>query len=180
MTRIPQVTKENASPKVQELFTAVQKAMGMVPNLVATLAQSPAAAQAYLGFSGALAHGSLPAKLRESIALAVGEANSCEYCVSAHTVLGGMAGLTPDGVQQARRGTASDPKTAAALGFVRKVVKERGIVSNGDVAELRTHGYTEGDIVELVAHTALNIFTNYFNHVAGTAIDFPIAEKLAA
>jgi uncharacterized peroxidase-related enzyme len=178
--RIPTITNETTTPQVLETLAGVKKSLGMVPNLFATVAQSPAALQAYLGFSGALGHGSLPAKLRESLALAVGEANACDYCVSAHTLLGGMAGLNAQNVTDARRGTAADPKTAVALAFARKVVKDRGVVSDADVQALRTAGYTNGDIVEIVAHVALNLFTNYFNHIAATEIDFPRAEKLAA
>jgi uncharacterized peroxidase-related enzyme len=152
--------------------------MGGVPNLISTLAQSPAAVNAYLAFDGALAKGSLPRSLREQLALVVGEANSCDYCVSAHSMLGGKAGLSTDEVLKARAGNATDPKNAAALGFARKVVRERGLVSDQDVTALRTAGFSEGEIVEIVANTALNIFTNYFNHVAQTVVDFPPAPKL--
>jgi uncharacterized peroxidase-related enzyme len=180
MSHIPTVTESSATPEQQAILTAVKKSLGIVPNLVSTLAQSPAAANAYLAFSGALSKGSLSAKTRELIALAVGEANSCEYCVSAHTYLGSHAGLTSEEVLDARRGTSTDPKREAALTFIQKVITERGHVSGEDVESLRTHGFTNGEIVEIVANTALNIFTNYFNHVAATEIDFPIAPKLEA
>jgi AhpD family alkylhydroperoxidase len=142
--------------------------------------QSLAAANAYLAFSGSLAKGSLPRKLREQISLVVGETNSCDYCVAAHTLLGGKAGLTQDKTLAARAAASADPKTEAALVFAKKVVTERGHVTDEDVAGLRQHGYTDGDIAEMVANTALNILTNYFNHVAGTVVDFPAAPKLAA
>lgn len=180
MSHIPTVTESTATPEQQAILTAVKKSLGIVPNLVSTLAHSPAAANAYLAFSGALAKGTLSAKSRELIALAVGEANSCYYCVSAHTYLGNHAGLTNEEVLDARRSTSSDPKRQAALAFSKKVVSERGHVSAEDVESLRTHGFSNGEIVEIVANTALNIFTNYFNHVAATEIDFPIAPKLEA
>ena len=180
MPRIPTIQTDAASTEQKQLLTGVKSAMGMVPNLVATLAQSPAAAHAYLAFSGALAKGSLPAKLREQIALVVGEANACDYCVAAHSLLGGKAGLSQDEVLAARAAEATDPKTEAALVFAKKIVTERGHVTDADVAGLRGLGYTDGDIAEIVANTALNIFTNYFNHVAGTVVDFPAAPKLAA
>ena len=123
---------------------------------------------------------SLPRKLQEQIALVVGETNSCDYCVAAHTLLGGKAGLTPDETLAARAAESTDANSQAALAFAKKMVIERGHVTDEDVAGLRLHGYTEGDIAEIVANTALNIFTNYFNHVAGTVVDFPAAPKLAA
>jgi uncharacterized peroxidase-related enzyme len=180
MSHIAPVSKSTATPEQQAILTAVKKALGIVPNLVSTLAQSPAAANAYLAFSGALSKGSLSAKSRELIALAVGEANSCDYCVSAHTYIGSHAGLTEEEVLDARRGTSSDPKRQAAFSFIKKLVAERGHVSAEDIESLRVQGFSESDIVEIVANTALNIFTNYFNHVAATEIDFPVAAKLEA
>lgn len=180
MPRINTINTDAASPEQQQILVNVKKGLSLVPNLVATLAQSPAAANAYLAFSGALAKGSLPSKLREQISLVVGETNSCDYCVAAHTVLGGKAGLTSAETLAARAAKSADPKTEAALRFAQKIVTERGQVTAEDVAGLREHGFTEGDIAEIVANTALNIFTNYFNHVAGTVVDFPAAPKLAA
>jgi uncharacterized peroxidase-related enzyme len=180
MSRIPTITADSASAEQQQIITTVKHAMGMVPNLVATLAQSPVAAHAYLAFSGALAKGALSRKLQEQISLAVGEANACDYCLAAHSLLGAKAGLNRDEVLAARTAKSHDPKTEAALEFARKIVTERGHVSDEDVEGLRAHGYTDGDIAEIVANTALNIFTNYFNHVAETVVDFPAAPKLAA
>ncbi len=180
MPRIPTINTDSASVEQQQILANVKKGLGLVPNLVSTLAQSPAAAHAYLAFSGALAKGSLPRSLQEQISLVVGETNACDYCVAAHTLLGGKAGLTPEAVLAARSAQATDPKTQAALVFAQMIVTEHGHVSDADVAELRAHGYTDGDITEIVANTALNIFTNYFNHVAGTVVDFPAAPKLAA
>lgn len=180
MPRINTINAENVSAEQQQILANVKKGLGLVPNLVATLAQSTAAAHGYLAFSGALAKGSLPKKLQEQIALVVGETNSCDYCLAAHTLLGGKAGLTRDETLAARAAESAEPNTRAALAFAKKIVIERGHVSDEDVAGLRAHGFTDGDIAEIVAHTALNLFTNYFNHVAGTVVDFPAAPKLAA
>jgi uncharacterized peroxidase-related enzyme len=179
MARINPVER-NANSKTRDLLAAVEKKMGMVPNMISTMAHSPAVAQAYLGFSGTLAGGSLPAALRERISLAVGEANQCNYCVSAHSFLGSKAGLSESDLLDARHGTASDEKTNAALAFARKIVDDRGHVSDEDVEEVRRAGYTDGEIAEIVANVVLNIFTNYFNHVAEPEIDFPLAPSLAA
>lgn len=178
--RIPTLCKDKASPEQMDILNQTQKAMGAVPNLVATMAHSPAVAQAYLAFNGALSKGRLPLKLRESLSLAIGETNGCQYCVSAHQFLGSRAGLTPEDIEKARRARAVDRKIEAALVFARKVVTERGKVMLEDLETLRSQGYDNGEIVEIVGHIALNLFTNYFNHIAGTEVDFPVAAPLAA
>jgi uncharacterized peroxidase-related enzyme len=172
------IAPETATGTTKELLGAVKSKLGLVPNMVRAMANSPAALNAYLQFSGALAGGSLSAKSREQIALAVGQANECDYCLSAHSALGKMAGLTPDQIRDSRQGTSPDGKTDALLRFSRKLVETRGQVSDGDVAAVRRAGLTDGEIAEVVAGVALNIFTNYFNHVAATDIDFPRAEAL--
>jgi uncharacterized peroxidase-related enzyme len=180
MSRLHPIQKENAGPKALEILNAVQKALGIIPNMVATMAQSPAVANAYVAFSHALAQGTLPPKIREGIALAVAEKNACGYCLAAHTFLGDKAGLGNADILNARRGTAEDPKVAAALAFAGKLVQTRGQVTDADVENLRRLGYTESEVAELIANVVLNIFTNYFNVAAGTEIDFPLAPSLAA
>lgn len=178
MTRLMTLTNAKADSKARGLLEAVEKKLGTVPNIMRTMANSPAVLEAYLSFSNALAKGSLSAKLREQIALAVGEANQCEYCLAAHTALGRLAGLKDDEILESRRGASSDGQVAAALSFARQVVRERGSVSDGDIETLRAQGFSDGDIAEIVANVAVNIFTNYFNHVAQTEIDFPKAQAL--
>jgi uncharacterized peroxidase-related enzyme len=180
MPRIKPVDQNTADPATAELLNSVRRSMGTVPNLIATMANSLAVAKAYLGFAQALSGGTLPRRLREEIALVVGEANACGYCVAAHTALAKRAGLTEQQTKDARRATSGDEKEQAALVFARKVVQDRGIVADADVDLLRRAGYTEGEIGEIVANVALNLFTNYFNHVAATELDFPAAPDLAA
>lgn len=179
MPRIQAVRPANASPQAAEILTGVKTKMGMIPNIVATMANSPAVANAYLGFSGALANGSLAPTLREQIALTVGESNQCYYCLSAHSAIGKKAGLSEHDVVQARQGTATNAKHAVALEFARKLVEQRANVTDEDVDRVRDAGFTDGEIGEIVAAVALNIFTNYFNHVADPEIDFPVAAQLA-
>lgn len=171
--RIPAINSSNATPVQQQLLDAVKTSVGRVPNLVATMMQSPVVARAYLAFSRILSDGMLSPKLREQIALAVSEANSCRYCLSAHTSLAARAGLSEVEILDARHGTAAEPRDAAAIAFARKIIAERGLVRDEDVAELREEGLGDGEIAEIVANTALSLFTNYFNHVAGTTVDFP-------
>lgn len=173
MIRITAVNPAEATGKAKDLLTAVQAQLGMTPNLMKTLAHAPAALEAYLSFNSALAHGVLKAKVREQIALAVAQANSCEYCLSAHSALGKMAGLKPDEIDASRESHSADAKTDAGLQFVQAVVVQKGEVSNGVLDKVRAAGYSDAEIIEMVAHVALNIFTNYFNLVAQTEIDFP-------
>jgi uncharacterized peroxidase-related enzyme len=180
MSRLTQIAPDTATGKTKELLDAVKSKLGLVPNMVRAMANSPAALNAYVQFSGALAGGSLSARNREQIALAVGQVNECHYCLSAHSALGKMAGLTPDQIRDSRQGTAADAKTDALLHFARKLVETRGQVSDGDVDAVRQAGFSDGEIAEAVAGVALNIFTNYFNHVAATDIDFPMADALPA
>ena len=172
---------EDAPVSAQAHLEAVKKQIGSVPNLFRLVANSPAALAGYLGMSGALAQGSLPAPTRERIALAVAQINGCNYCLSAHSFMGkNLAKLSDAEIAANRHGGSLDPKADAAVRFAAKVVRERGHVSDADVQAVRMAGYDDAQIVEIVQHVALNTWTNYINEVAKTEIDFPIAQALAA
>ncbi len=173
MNRIHQTEPTTATGKTVQLFNTVQNGLGFVPNLMRVLGNSPAAIEGYLGFSATLAGGLLPAKLREQIALAVGEINGCGYCLSVHTLLGGKAGLSLDEMLAARRSSATDSKSDAALKFARRVTLQRGDVADTDLQAARSAGLNDAEIVEVVQNVVLNILTNYTNNVARTVIDFP-------
>lgn len=173
MARIQPVKYENADEKARAVLDTLKKKMGKVINVLGTMAQSSAVVNAYLSMSGALKEGSLDPKMQELLALTVGEENNCDYCVAAHTALGQKAGLNEEQTVEARRGRANDEKQQAAITFARKLVKHRGKVTDEDVNLVRNAGFTDGEIGEIVAHVALNLFTNYFNHVADTDVDFP-------
>ena len=176
MPRINPVDPNQAAGTTKNLLDAVEKSMGRVPNVLRTLAQSPASLGAYLGFSQALSGSSLSAQLREQISLAVSSANSCQYCASAHTAIGKMTGLDAEELAQNLQGCANDPKVEAALQFAQSVILKCGWVDDDELRQLRDAGYTEGELVEIIATIALTIFTNYFNHIAETEIDFPVVE----
>src|SRR6266566_3480289 len=163
MSRLPIIDPEKSTGKAHELLTAVQKKLGLVPNMTRVMVNSPAVLEAYIAFSGALDGGSLNAKIRERIALGTAEANQCNYCLSAHSTIGKLVGLSDAEVLESRRGQAADVKPAAALQLSRALVEKRGAVSEADVDAARKGGLTDGEIAEVVALTALNIFTNYFN-----------------
>lgn len=175
MQRITAVDHEQATGKAKELLDGVKAKIGFAPNLMKTMAASPAALEAYLNFNGALGT-TLNAKLREQIALTTAEINGCRYCASAHTAIGKMSGLDDAAILNARRATSDDARTDAALKFASALIVSRGKVSPADYQAVTAAGYTEKEITEIVANVALNILTNYFNEVAGTEVDFPAIE----
>ena len=182
MSRIATPATIEATPEASRpLLEKVAKQLGSVPNMFRLEAQSPAALEGHLGLSGALAKGRLPAATRERIALAIAEFNGCGYCLSAHTyVAGNLAKLSPEEIAANRNGRSTDAKADAAVVFARKVAELRGHVADADLAAVRAAGYDDAQIVEIVQHVALNVFTNYLNEVARTEIDFPVAEGVAA
>lgn len=179
MSRIEPITQEAAAPKAAELLGNIKANLGMVPNLFGAMANSPALLEGYLGLSGALGSGTLSAQLNEQIALAVAGANECDYCASAHTTLGKMAGLSTEEMDLNLRGASSDARTQIILDFAREIVSTKGRVDTGTLKELRGNGIDDQQIAEIFGQVIANIFTNYFNHLAETEIDFPVVKARA-
>lgn len=178
MQRLNPVNPETAEGKAKTLLDGVKAKMGMTPNIMKTMANSPAALDAYLNFSNSLRSGVLTAQNREQIAVNVGEFNQCGYCLAAHSTIGKSLGLSEEEIELNRSGTGSDENSQALMIFSRKVVEKRGFVSDQDIQEFRNAGYGDAEITEVVANVALNLFTNYFNHLAATEIDFPEVQPL--
>lgn len=176
MSRIPTPKTIDAAPAASHaLLEAVNKQLGVVPNLFRLVAVSPAALEGYLGMSGALNKGALPAPTRERIALAVAEVNGCTYCLSAHTYLAkNLAKLDDAEITANRSGASNDPKADAAVRFAALVARERGHVSEADVRAVKAAGYDDAQVIEIVQHVALNTWTNYINEVLKTEVDFPV------
>lgn len=176
MSLIPiPATIEAAPTASRPLLLEVKKQLGVVPNLFRLVANSAAALQGYLALSDALSKGALHAPTRERIALAVAEINGCDYCLSAHVYLGrNLAKLDEAEMTANRSGASNDRMADAAVRFAAKVARERGHVSAEDVEAVRSAGYEDAQIVEIVLHVALNTWTNYINEVAKTDIDFPV------
>ncbi|MBL0769236.1 carboxymuconolactone decarboxylase family protein [Sphingopyxis sp. XHP0097] len=182
MQRIPAVPLDTSNADAAALFAAIKGQLGSVPNIFRTMAQSPATLEAYLGFGAALGKGRLSAADRELVALAAAGANSCDYCASAHSALGKMAGLDESDIGEALAGTLSDGRGGALVAFTRQVVAQRGRIDAEAIADIRAAGFDDGAIVEILGSIVANIFTNYFNHIAETEIDFPVVttDSLAA
>ena len=174
MSRLTIPAREDAPLKSQLLLDAVEKQLGVVPNLFRLVGSSTAALEGYLGLNSALGR-TLDAKTRERIALAVAQANGCNYCLSAHTYLGlNLAKIDDAEIALNRAGHSGDAKADAALVFARKVIDTRGRVSDADLAAVRLAGFSESQVIEIVASVALNVLSNYVNNVAQTDIDFPV------
>lgn len=182
MSRLPTPATIDAAPAAsQPMLEAVKKQLGVVPNLFRLVSTSPAALEGYLGLSGALAKGTLPAATRERIALAVAEINGCDYCLSAHSYLArNLAKLDDAEIAANRSGTSNDPKADAAVRFAAKVARERGHVAEDDLRAVKLAGYNDAQVIEMVLHVALNTWTNYINEVARTDIDFPVVASRKA
>ncbi len=175
MSSLPLIPSDTTDNAAAELLAAVQRGLGVTPNMTRAMANSPAVLQGYLGLSGALATGSLRPAVREQIALAVAQANSCGYCLSAHSYLAEhVANLSAAEISDARRATSTDPKAAAILKFAVVVNTTHGAVSAHDVEQLRAAGASDAEIAETIAHVGLNVLTNYFNKAAAVEIDFPV------
>ncbi|MFG0606989.1 carboxymuconolactone decarboxylase family protein [Vibrio mimicus] len=171
MSRITPVSNPQGEAAVT--LNAIKQKIGMVPNLYATVAHSSTVLNAYLAFSEALSQGRLTAKQRELIALAVGQANACQYCLSAHTMISRSTGLSDDQILAARQGAAANALDNALVQLAVSLVKQRGVIADEQLEAARVQGVDEGLIFEVLAQVSANTFTNYANHVAGTDIDFP-------
>ena len=180
MTRLKALNPEETTGKAKELFDAIQGKLGMVPNMMRTMGNSPALLEGYLNFSGILSHGKLGAKTGELLALAVSESNACDYCLSAHSFIGEkLVHIDTDTLHNARHANAADAKIDAALKFANVLVAKKGLVNDDDVNTAKTAGLDDGEISEIVGHVALNILTNYFNNTAKTVIDFQVVKAEA-
>lgn len=176
MARIAVIDPKHATGETRQLLDAVQGALGGVPNFIRVLANSPAALGAFLGLHGIAGAGALEPRTRERIALAVAEQNACQYCVSAHTAIGRKAGLDNAEMLANRAGRSADAKAEAALAFARALVENTGQVSRAEFDAVRAAGHSDAEIVEIITHVALNIFTNILGKATQVEIDFPRVE----
>lgn len=181
MSRIPLVTNAAANAEQKQLLEAIQSQLGMIPNFLRVFAHSPVALKAFLGLHGVANDGALDALTRERIALALAQANGCQYCVSAHSAIGRKTGLTGNEMMAARWGTSEDAKAAEAVKFALSLVEKKGEVDTEEVLALRNVGYTDAAIVEIITHVGMNFLTNVLGKASRVEIDFPAVElKLAA
>jgi uncharacterized peroxidase-related enzyme len=178
MPRLNVVSPEQANGPVKQIYDDVTAKMGKVVNIFQGMANSPAALKAYLSMSAALAEGELSPEDREVVYLAVSESNGCHYCVSAHSMLARRIGLSEDETLAARQFQSPNEQRAALLEFVRKVIATRGFVKDEDLEAVRQAGYSDGQIAESIGYIGLATFSNLFNHVHDTTVDFPPVQTI--
>ncbi len=178
MKNLEVLSRENVAPETQAIFDALQQKVGMVPNLYATAANSHYGLTALLELGETLKKGNLNAKEVEAVALAVGSANTCNYCLSAHTAIGKMVGFSEEQTVDIRNGNVADTRIKALTDLAREITETRGVPQSSTIENFFHAGYSKGALVDVIGLVALNTYTNYLNHIADTAIDFPLAPEL--
>lgn len=179
MSRVKPVSVEEAKGEVKELYHSLQQKMGKVLNIFLHMGNSAATLKGYLSLDDLVQQTSLSPKLREQIALVVGQTNHCQYCLSAHTLLAKEKGLSEQDILKARHGESQTAKNQAILKFAKQVAENRGYVPNQDIASLKAAGVSDTELVEILLVIILNLFTNYFNLITDPPIDFPLAPELS-
>ncbi len=178
MARLNVVTPAEASGQTKELYEAIKRAIGAVPNIYQGLGNSPVALEGVLHTDALLKKGQLSGAEIEAVKLAVSEAYGCNYCLAAHTLLGKKAGLTDEETVRIRRGTSQQPRIGALVKFVNAALAPQARISDADLAAVKAAGYNDAQIAETVQVVAQTVFTNLFNRVHQTALDFPAAPAL--
>jgi len=174
MQTIHPVTMENASLATKRLLDAASGERGILSNMIKTLAQSPRALEGYLQFRNALSGSRLSPTICEQIALVVAQTNLCEYSLAEHAHLAAQLGLKKEQIKASREARSMDKRTDVILRFARDLAARKG---ECPVVELRESGYSDADIIEVIAYVAFNTFENYLNDVAQTDLDFPKVER---
>ncbi len=178
MSRLAVVKPDQATGKTKELYDGIKRAVGGVPNIYQGIGNSAAALEGLLGLGAALGKGALSGAEIEAVKLVVSEAYGCTYCLAAHTLLGRKAGLTEAQTIDARRGALQEPKLGALLAFASNALQPAGRVADEDLRAVKAAGYDDAQITEALLVIAQTVFTNLFNRVHQTALDFPPAPSL--
>ena len=176
MKNIKKLTIATSKGKAKELLEEAKKTIGKELNIFGVMANSPAALEGLLHFNRALSKGKLNQQLVEQLAITIAGQNKCEYCASAHTYLAEHEDVSSHECSINLRGLSSDKKIQAALTFTTQIIQKRGSISDADLKQILDAGYTEEEVIEILAHIGLNTFTNYFNNAFKTEIDFPIVD----
>ena len=176
MARIQLLGPEEVSPKAQEAVQATVKRLGRLPNMMQAMANSAAVLNGYVRVHAALAEGTLAPKLREIIAVLVAHYNDCDYCLAAHTAAAKRFHFTEQDILLAFDGKAADKKVEAAVRFVLDILHTHGGIGQEEIDAVRSAGYTDGEIAEMVAVTAAQFYSNFFNRAFNTDLDYPVPE----
>ena len=178
MARVQVVNPQTATGAAKDLLDAVQAQLGITPNFIRVLANSPKSLEGFLGLYGALGGISLDKAMQERIALVVAEGNGCQYCVSAHTAIGRGAGLSDEEIVLNRTGDSKEAKAAAVLALAKALNANLGDLTTGEFDAARAAGLSDAEIVEVITVVALNVFTNILGKATQVEIDFPKVELI--
>lgn len=176
MSRLNVPVSADVPEAARSTLESIGAQFGFVPNMFQTLASNPAVLDVVMGLQGSLSR-VLDARTRHTIALAVSQANGCDYCLAMHTYVSSeLGGMSSDDIALARAGSSTDPRRAAVARFAQQVVESRGKVSDADLTAVRDAGYTDPQILAIVTVTVQFLLTNYINNVNQTSIDIPAAD----
>jgi len=178
MARLNVVDTERATGEARVLYDGISGVLGMVPNIYQGVANSPAALEGLLQIGAALKKGQLAESEIEAIKLAVSQAYGCRYCLGAHTFLAKKAGLSDAEIIDIRLGNVVPPRLAALIRFVNVTIEPRGRITDDDLGAVKTAGYNDAQVAEVILVIAQTVFTNLFNRVHQTPLDFPPAPEL--
>jgi AhpD family alkylhydroperoxidase len=179
MSTINVPTRDEVSAENQAIFDQLKGKLGMVPNLYATLAHSEHALGNYLAFQNGKS--SIQGKAREVVNLVVSQVNACDYCLAAHTVIGGMVGFKPEQILEIRSGrTSFDAKLDALAKLTRNIAQNRGHADHALVEAFFAAGWTKANLVDVIVAIGDKTVTNYLHATTQVTVDFPAAPKLAA
>ena len=171
MQRLSQETSQDK--RTLNILNGMKQNFGMIPNIFKIVGNSPNTLEGFCAFKNALDHGVLSDKEREQISLALAGYDKSQYCASAHCALGQKAGISQEEMKQNLMGQSSVPKISALMQFCLAILKNKGNVSDAELNAVRSAGYSDEAIIEVVGLIAINVFTNYFNNLASTDVDFP-------
>lgn len=180
MQRLNSVNPQVAEGRTKELLETVEQAFGVIPNTAKVMANSPAVLGSFLAFSTAMGGAKIGEKLHNQVKLTTSETNSCNYCTSILSAVAPSAGLSAADILAGRTGNSEDRRIKAALAFAHDVLENRGKVSDQQIGTVRSAGFDDAEIVEIVASVVLGCFTNFLNNVADTELDVPQAEPVEA
>lgn len=172
MTNFTLHTEETAPAKSTAILKGAKKAYGFVPNLMAALAESPAALEAYVTLSGIFDKSDFTPAERQIVLMTNNRLNGCTYCMAAHSTISKMQKIPADVIETLRNGTSfTDSKLEALRVFSTQVNQNRGVLSDADIDAFIAAGYSQANVLEVILGTGLKVLSNYSNHVVNTPVD---------
>lgn len=179
MKTITVPNKEQLSAESQTILESVEKKMGKIPNLYATIGYSSSSLKSMLETEAVLSHdSSFTAKDREAINLIVSQVNNCDYCLSAHTTIAKMRGFTEEETIAIRKAEYADSKLNSIIKLAQSIAENKGAAEDSALQTFFEADYDEKALVELTALVALRSFTNYVFANTQIPIDFPLAQVI--